>query len=46
MESLLRRWKLIALKYKRESSTLMEKMTGILITMTQEEIRKLDLGKY
>ena len=45
MEAYLRRWKLICLKYKRESSAIHEKMTEILITMSREDIRKLNLGR-
>ena len=45
MDGLLRRWKLLALKYKRESQTIHEKITEILISMTKADIRKLDLGK-
>lgn len=45
MDGLLRRWKLLALKYKRESHTIHEEITEILISMTKTDIRKLDLGK-
>ena len=44
MESLLRRWKLLALKYKRESVMIHEKMTDILVNMAKEDIQKLNLG--
>ena len=45
MESLLRRWKLLALKYKRETTSIHEKITEIILAMPKEEIRKLNLGK-
>ena len=44
MEALLRRWKLLALKYKRESALLHEKMTDILVNLAKEDIQKLNLG--
>ena len=44
METLLRRWKLLALKYKRESASINAKITEILITMSKNDIEKLDLG--
>lgn len=44
MEPLLRRWKLLALKYKREAAVIHEKMTEIIVGMPKEEIQKLDLG--
>ena len=44
MEPLLRRWKLLALKYKREATAIHEKITEIIVGMPKEEIRKLDLG--
>ena len=46
MESLLRRWKLLALKYKRESTSIHEKITEVLIAMQREDIIKLNLGNY
>ena len=46
MEPLLRRWKLLALKYKREAASIHEKITEILISMPKEEIRKFNLGNY
>ena len=44
MENLLRRWKLLALRYKRESASLNAKITEVLITMNKNEIEKLNLG--
>ena len=46
MEPLLRRWKLLALKYKRETSNIHEKITELIIGMSKEEIRKFNLGNY
>ena len=45
MDVLLRRWKLLAIKYKRDSHAIHEKITEILISMPKNDIRKLDLGK-
>ena len=45
MDVLLRRWKLLALKYKRESHAIHEQITEILISMPKSDIRKLDLGE-
>ena len=45
MESLLRRWKLLALKYKREATAIHEKITEIILAMPKEEIKKLNLGE-
>ena len=41
----MRRWKLLALKYKRESTLLHEKITEVLISMQREDIIKLNLGE-
>ena len=46
MEALLRRWKLLALKYKRESAAIHEKITEMLIKMQREEIIKLNIGNF
>lgn len=46
MEPLLRRWKLLALKYKRETTAIHEQITELILTMSKEEIRKLNLGKF
>ena len=44
MEGLLRKWKLLALKYKRDSASINEKISEILITMSKDDIQKLNLG--
>ena len=45
MDELLRRWKLLALKYKRESHLIHDQITEILISMNKTDIQKLNLGK-
>ena len=44
MEALLRKWKVLAVKYKHDSAAIHEEITEILITMQREEIIKLNLG--
>lgn len=44
MEPLLRRWKLLAMRYKRESALIHEKITEHLVLLTKDDIRKLNLG--
>ena len=44
MENLLKRWKLLAQKYKRESFKIQEKVLEALIPMVEEEIHGLALG--
>ena len=46
MEGLLKRWKLLALQYKRDSANLNAEITEILITMNKKDIEKLNLGLY
>ena len=46
MERLLKRWKLLALQYKKDSAILNDEITEILITMSKKDIRKLNLGLY
>ena len=45
MDGLLRRWKLLALKYKRESHVIHDQITEILISMSKSDIQKLNLGE-
>ena len=45
MDGLLRRWKLLALKYKRDSHAIHDQITEILISMTKTDIQKLNLGE-
>ena len=45
MEGLLRRWKHLALKYKRESQIIHDQITDILVSMNKTDIQKLNLGK-
>lgn len=45
MDGLLRRWKLLALKYKRDSHVIHEQITELLISMNKTDIQKLNLGK-
>ena len=45
MDGLLRRWKLLALKYKRDSHVIHDQITEILITMSKTDIQKLGLGE-
>ena len=44
MEALLRRWKLLASDYKRESGLIHEKITDLLIQLSKEDIQKLNFG--
>ena len=44
MEGLLKRWKLLALQYKRDSANLNAEITEILIAMNKKDIQKLKLG--
>ena len=46
MDGLLKRWKLLALQYKRDSANLNAEITEILITMNKKDIEKLNLGLY
>ena len=46
MEGLLKRWKLLALQYKRDTANLNADLTEILITMEKKDIQKLNLGLY
>ena len=46
MENLLKRWKLLAQKYKRESFKIQEKVLEALIPMVEEEIHSLALGFF
>ena len=46
MDGLLRRWKLLALKYKRESHVIHDQITEILISMSKSDIQKLNLGEF
>merc|ERR1711953_1465231 len=46
MEALLRRWKLLASDYKRESGLIHEKMTDLLIHLSKEDIQKLNFEKW
>ena len=45
MDELLRRWKVLALKYKRESRIIHDQITEILISMSKADIQKLNLGE-
>ena len=45
MDGLLRRWKLLALKYKRESHIIHDQIIEILVSMNKSDIQKLNLGK-
>ena len=40
MEGLMRHWKLLAFKYKRETSKIHEQLAEILVKMDPEEIKK------
>ena len=40
MEGLMRHWKLLAFKYKRETSKIHEQLAEILVKMNPEEIKK------
>jgi len=46
MEGILKRWKLLALQYKRDTANLNADLTEILITMDKKDIQKLNLGLY
>ena len=46
MEALLRRWKLLASDYKRESGLIHEKITDLLIHLSKEDIQKLNFGNF
>ena len=39
MEGLMRHWKLLAFKYKRETTKIHEQLAEILVKMNPEEIR-------
>ena len=40
MEGLMRHWKLLAFKYKRETSKIHEQLAEILVKMDPEEIKE------
>lgn len=40
MEGLMRHWKLLAFKYKRETSKIHEQLAEILVKMNPEEIKE------
>ena len=44
MENLLKRWKLTAQKYKRDSFKIQEQVLEILIGLSEEAIHELGLG--
>ena len=43
MEGLMRHWKLLAFKYKRETTKIHEQLADILVKMNPEEIKKQQL---
>ena len=44
MDTLLRKWKLLALDYKKESGLIHEKMTDLVLHLSKEDIHKLKFG--
>ena len=46
METILKKWKLTAQKYKREAYKIQENLLEILITLPQEQIINSNLGKW
>ena len=45
METILKRWKLTAQKYKRDAFKIQEQLLENLITLPQEQIISSNLGK-
>ena len=45
METILKRWKLTAQKYKRDAFKIQEQLLENLITLPQEQIINSNLGK-
>ena len=45
METILKKWKLTAQKYKRDAYKIQEQLLEILITLPQEQIINLNLGR-
>ena len=45
METVIKKWKLTAQKYKRDAYKIQEQRLEILITLPQEQIINLNLGR-